>query len=313
MSEELDSGPQPKAGAAVEPNDRAQIDRFIDRLWVEQGLAVNTQSAYRSDLMHLAAWLNEKGVDLDRAEREHLLAYMAVRGREVSPRSLARQFSSIRRFFQMRSHDQELREDPSARIDMPRLGRPLPRSLSETQVEALLAAPDVHRPEGLRDRTLLEVLYATGLRVSELVTLRLDQTDLVRGLVRVRGKGGKDRLVPLGEEAVAWMERYLKTGRPALVAQRRSDYVFPTRRGEHMTRQNCWHLIKRYARKAGISLDLSPHTLRHAFATHLVNHGADLRVVQMLLGHSDVSTTQIYTHVARERLKQLHRMHHPRG
>jgi integrase/recombinase XerD len=221
--------------------------------------------------------------------------------------------TSIRRFYRWLVRENVIRDDPSARIDMPKLGRPLPKVLSEVQVEDLLAAPDVEDPLGLRDRAMLELLYATGLRVSELVGLKLHQMNLRQGVVQVTGKGGRERLVPMGEEAQSWMERYLRIARPELLGRRQADAVFPSRRGSAMTRQNFWHGLKRHARQAGIAVELSPHTLRHAFATHLLNHGADLRVVQMLLGHSDLSTTQIYTHVAKARLKSLHEQHHPRG
>jgi integrase/recombinase XerD len=229
------------------------------------------------------------------------------------PRSTARQLSSIRRFYRYMLREGRISEDPSTRIDMPKLGRPLPKSLTEAEVITLLKTPDIENPLGVRDRAMLEVLYATGLRVSELVSLRLDQVNLRQGVVRVLGKGNRERLVPIGEEAQTWVEKYLREARRDIIGEQQTDYLFPTRRSDHMTRQAFWHIIKRYAQKAGIHGNLSPHTLRHAFATHLLNHGADLRVVQMLLGHSDVSTTQIYTHVARERLKDLHAQHHPRG
>ena len=229
------------------------------------------------------------------------------------PRSTARQLSSFRRFFRYLIREGLITEDPTAQIAMPKIGRSLPRSLSESEVEALLAAPAVADPLGHRDRTMLEVLYATGLRVSELVHLKLGQVNLNQGVIRVLGKGNRERLIPLGEEAVRWLKTFIESGRTDILLDRSTDFLFPTRRGDRMTRQAFWHIIKRYARKASVDRDLSPHTLRHAFATHLLNHGADLRVVQMLLGHSDLSTTQIYTHVARERLKELHSGHHPRG
>jgi len=222
--------------------------------------------------------------------------------------------SSIRRFYRYLIREGRIKDDPSARVDMPKLGRPLPKSLTESEVERLLNAPDISSPLGQRDRAMMEVLYSSGLRVSELVRLRMDEINLRQGVLRVIGKGNRERLVPLGEEAQSWLEQYMKTARVELLGPRRvSDYVFPTRRSDHMSRQSFWHAIKRYARLAEIKSPLSPHTLRHAFATHLLNHGADLRAVQMLLGHSDLSTTQIYTHVARERLKELHGKHHPRG
>lgn len=295
-------------------DDQRQLERFLDALWLERGLSRLTLQAYRSDLMALAKYLRTSGSSLCTAQREELLTYLANRARDgLGSRSLARQLSSIRCFYQYRARENEGCEDPSARIDMPRLGRPLPKSLSEAQVEALLAMPVVEQPAGLRDRAMLELLYATGLRVSELVGLRVDQLSLRQGLVRVVGKGNKERLIPLGEEAVYWLERYLQKARGELLKGRDSDHIFPTSRSVHMTRESFWHLVKRYARRAQITQPLSPHTLRHAFATHLLNHGADLRVVQLLLGHESLSTTQIYTHVARERLKQLHARHHPRG
>jgi len=295
-------------------DDRRLLERFLDALWLERGLSRLTLQAYRSDLMALANYLRTSGSSLGTAQRDELLTYLANRARGgLGSRSLARQLSSIRCFYQYRARDNEGSEDPSARIDMPRLGRPLPKSLSEAQVEALLAMPVVEQPAGLRDRAMLELLYATGLRVSELVGLRMDQLSLRQGLVRVVGKGNKERLIPLGEEAVYWLERYLLKARCELLKGRYSDHIFPTSRSAHMTRESFWHLVKRYARRAHIIQPLSPHTLRHAFATHLLNHGADLRVVQLLLGHQSLSTTQIYTHVARERLKQLHARHHPRG
>ncbi|MGA9853242.1 MAG: site-specific tyrosine recombinase XerD [Gammaproteobacteria bacterium] len=290
------------------------VERFLDAMWSERGLANNTLAAYRADLLSLGRWLDGQGVGLLNAGREHLLAFIAWRVQHgARPRSTARQLSSIRRFYRYMQREGHISEDPSTRIDMPKLGRPLPKSLTETEVLSLLKAPDVEKALGVRDRAMLELLYATGLRVSELVSLRLDQVNLRQGVVRVLGKGNRERLVPMGEEAQTWVEKYLRETRLEIIGTQQSDYLFPTRRSEHMTRQAFWHIIKRYAQKAGIRAAMSPHTLRHAFATHLLNHGADLRVVQMLLGHSDVSTTQIYTHVARERLKDLHAQHHPRG
>ncbi|HEX6549799.1 MAG TPA: site-specific tyrosine recombinase XerD [Gammaproteobacteria bacterium] len=290
------------------------IERFLDAMWGERGLAENTLSAYRADLVGLARWLEDRGMELRNVQREHLLEFLAWRVQHgTRPRSTARQLSSVRRFFRFMLREGIIHEDPSTRIDMPKLGRPLPKSLPETDVISLLKAPDVCEPLGIRDRTMLELLYATGLRVSELVTLRVSQVNLRQGVVRVVGKGNRERLVPMGEEAQKWLEKYLSDARLDILGGRQTDYLFPTRRSDYMTRQAFWHIIKRYAQKANIHVALSPHTLRHAFATHLLNHGADLRVVQMLLGHSDVSTTQIYTHVARERLKDLHAAHHPRG
>jgi len=295
--------------------DPAAIEAFADALWMERGLSRNTLSAYQSDLRKVAAWLAaERGRDLRGARREDLLDFLAGESQRGSkPRSSARLLSCLRQFYQYGLREGWRKDDPSARIDAPRLGRPLPKSLTEREVEALLAAPDTGAPQGFRDRCMLEVLYATGLRVSELVGLRPEQLSLTQGLVRVTGKGGKERLVPLGEEALSWLQRFLGGPRRDLLNGRLCPELFPTRRGSGMTRQAFWYLIKRHAMRAGIGKPLSPHTLRHAFATHLLNHGADLRVVQMLLGHSDLSTTQIYTHVARERLKNLHQVHHPRG
>jgi integrase/recombinase XerD len=296
-------------------DDAAAIESFADALWMERGLSRNTLSAYQSDLRKAAAWVAaERGRDLRGARREDLLDFLAGESRRGrKPRSSARLLSCLRQFYQYGLREGWRRDDPSARIDAPRLGRPLPKSLTEREVEALLAAPDTGDPQGFRDRCMLEVLYATGLRVSELVALRPEQLSLTQGLVRVTGKGGKERLVPLGEEALSWLQRFLRGPRRDILNGRLCPDLFPTRRGSGMTRQAFWYLIKRHALRAGIGKPLSPHTLRHAFATHLLNHGADLRVVQMLLGHSDLSTTQIYTHVARERLKNLHQTHHPRG
>ncbi len=295
--------------------DQQLLERFLDALWMERGLSRHTLAAYGSDLRGLALWLaQEEGRGLADARREDLLAYLAQRvAQGVSLRSSARLLSSTRRFYQYLVREGIRDEDPSARIEAPRLGRPLPKSLTEAEVDALLTAPDPKQLLGLRDRAMLELLYATGLRVSELVSLPLARLNLRQGVVLVTGKGGKERIVPLGEEAVHWLERWLAQGRAALLKGRLSDALFVTARGGAMTRQAFWHLIKRYARSAGIEHPLSPHTLRHAFATHLLNHGADLRALQMLLGHSDLSTTQIYTHVARARLKDLHAAHHPRG
>ncbi len=299
---------KPQAGAAV-------IERFADALWMERGLSQNTLSAYQSDLNKFALWLeSNRPYQLLEAERDDLLEYMAEQSKKShKPRSAARLLSCLRQFYQHALREGWVEIDPSSRIDAPKLGRPLPKSLTEQEVESLLAAPDLENPEGFRDRAMLEVLYATGLRVSELVGLRLEQVGLAQGVVRVVGKGDKERLVPLGEDAVDWLERFLVGVRPELLKGRVCNEIFPTRRGAGMTRQAFWYRIKKHAVTAGINKPLSPHTLRHAFATHLLNHGADLRVVQMLLGHSDLSTTQIYTHVARERLKTLHAMHHPRG
>ncbi|MGD8743744.1 MAG: site-specific tyrosine recombinase XerD [Granulosicoccaceae bacterium] len=291
-----------------------EIEAFIDMLWMERGLSDNTLRAYRSDLQAFANWLTGNGISLLAAQRQDLLGYLADRSKQgVRVRTSARMLSSLRRFYQYLVREGRLQEDPSARIDAPRLVRPVPKYLTEDEVDKLLAAPDTSVALGLRDRAMLEMLYASGLRVSELVGLQMPQINLLQGVVRISGKGGKERLVPVGEEALLWLERFVRDSRPDLLRGRPCDALFPTRRGAGMTRQAFWHLIKRYAQQAGIAKHLSPHTLRHAFATHLLNHGADLRVVQMLLGHSNLSTTQIYTHVARERLKSLHAEHHPRG
>lgn len=296
-------------------DDSATIERFADALWMERGLSRNTLSAYQSDLAKLAEWLHkQRARPLLAASREDLLEYLAARARAGGKaRSSARILSCLRQFFQHALREGWIEVDPSSLIEAPKLGRPLPKSLTEQEVEALLAAPDTGRPEGFRDRAMLELLYATGLRVSELVTLQFSQLSLNQGVVRVVGKGGKERLVPLGDEAVEWLTQFIRSARFELLGERFSDDLFPTRRGAAMTRQAFWYRIRKHALAAGITRHLSPHTLRHAFATHLLNHGADLRVVQMLLGHSDLSTTQIYTHVARERLKQMHQQHHPRA
>lgn len=291
------------------------IDEFCDALWLEDGLARNTLDSYRRDLGQLADWLSgTRGKTLLAADHADLLGFLAykVKGR-VKPSTTSRELSSLKRFYRYALRQGIIAADPTIKIDAPKLPRSLPKSLTEDDVENLLAAPQTEQALGLRDKTMLETLYASGLRVSELVTLKLPQVSLDMGIVRVIGKGSKERLVPLGEEALAWIKRYLEEGRPALLGGRSSDDLFVTARGEAMTRQAFWHLLKRHARQAGLIRPISPHTLRHAFATHLLNHGADLRVVQLLLGHSDISTTQIYTHVARERLKQLHAKHHPRG
>ena len=277
---------------------------------MERGLSSNTLAAYRADLTALARWLAERGVPIMRTTRADLQDFIAWRVHAgARPRSTARQLSSFRRFFRYLMRETLIREDPTAQIAMPKIGRSLPKSLTEEEVESLL----VSDPLGNRDRTMLEVLYATGLRVSELVNLRHGQINLNQGVIRILGKGNRERLIPLGEEAMRWLKEFGHGPRGEILLERQTDYLFPTRRGDRMTRQAFWHIIKRYARKSGIAKELSPHTLRHAFATHLLNHGADLRVVQMLLGHSDLSTTQIYTHVARERMKELHSQHHPRG
>jgi len=290
------------------------IDRFLDSLWLEKGLADNTRASYRSDLALFNGWLEGRGIELRNAGREAILDHLAWRLENgYQARSTARLLSGLRGFYRYLLREGDIAVDPTLRVELPRVGRPLPKAISEADVEALLAAPDIDDPLGLRDRAMLEVLYACGVRVSELVGLTLEQVSLRQGILRAFGKGRKERLVPLGEEALAWLERYLREARGTLLAGRPCDALFPSQRGEQMTRQTFWHRIKLHARTAGISTSISPHTLRHAFATHLLNHGADLRTVQMLLGHSDLSTTQIYTHIARARLQALHAMHHPRG
>ncbi|MEY3974311.1 MAG: hypothetical protein RIS59_672 [Pseudomonadota bacterium] len=299
----------------IAPAEQARLDRFCDALWLEDGLSPRTLASYRADLHRFARWLKNRGGSLGEAERTDIDAYLAHLFGEggLRARSAARAVSSLRRFYRQLQRDGERSDDPTALTASPRLPRSLPKSLSEAQVEALLEAPDIVAAEGFRDRVMLEVLYATGLRVSELVGLPIAAVSLDMGVVRVLGKGAKERLVPLGEEALDWIGRYLRGPRNELLDRQQSEALFVTRRGGPMTRQAFWLRLKRHAAVAGIRSAVSPHVLRHAFATHLLNHGADLRVVQMLLGHADISTTQIYTHVARERLKQLHRQHHPRG
>ena len=291
------------------------IDTFCDQVWLQDGLAPNSLASYRRDLTQWAAWLSARGRTLAAAQRMDVEAWLAQQFRaKAKATSIARRLSSLRRFYALQVQQATIRSDPTAQVRAPKLPRRLPKNLSEDQVEALLATPDVATLLGLRDRAMLETLYATGLRVSELTGLKLAQVSLDMGVVRVLGKGSKERLVPLGEEAISWIKRYLESARIPLAAKGRSDAMFVTARGGPLTRQAFWALLKRYAVKAGIPpASLSPHVLRHAFATHLLNHGADLRVVQLLLGHADITTTTIYTHVARERLKALHARHHPRG
>jgi integrase/recombinase XerD len=288
------------------------VERFLDSLWAESGLSDHTLAAYRADLSAFGRHLAPDRIALEAVTEADIFAYLSAATRR-STRTAVRRLSALRRFYRYLVRERIIETDPTLRVSGPRTGRRLPTALTEEDVELLLAAPNVTVPMGLRDRTMLEVLYATGLRVSELVGLRMHELNAAAGVVRVIGKGNKERLVPLGEEALVWLNRYLAEARGVLNRGATSDILFPTQRGGAMTRQAFWYLIKRYARRAQISAPLSPHTLRHAFATHLLNHGADLRVVQMLLGHSDISTTQVYTHVARERLKRLHEQHHPRG
>ena len=293
-------------------SDAHTIEAFLDALWMERGLSENTLKAYRADLTHFARFAGARRLGLLDVERGHVLDYL-VSMIEASPRTTARRLSALRRFYSHQARAGMIERDPMERIDAPRLGRPLPGSLTKGEVESLLAAPDVSTALGFRDRTMLEVLYAAGLRVSELVELRTSSVSMRQGLVRVVGKGDRERLVPLGEVALDWLDRFVRGPRSEILDGRVTEAVFPSRRGMAMTRQSFWTIIKRHAASAGIARPVTPHTLRHAFATHLLNHGADLRVIQLLLGHRDISTTQIYTHVARERLRSLHAEHHPRG
>ena len=297
------------------PADLAEIDNFCDALWLEDGLAKATLDSYRSDLGRLAGWLAEHGHEALLDSRETTLtAFIAHLAKHTRASSQARYLSTLRRFYRWQVGRGRLVSDPTLKLANPSLPSRLPKVMSEKQVEALLDAPDLDTPLGLRDRAMLETIYATGLRVSELVNLKLHEVGLADGVLRALGKGSKERLVPLGQLAIDWITRYLHEARPEILHGQQSDALFVTARGGAMTRQAFWQLIKRYALVAGIDpARLSPHVLRHAFATHLLNHGADLRVVQLLLGHADISTTQIYTHVARERLKSLHAEHHPRG
>jgi integrase/recombinase XerD len=307
------------------PEDAAAIERLLDMLWIERGSGAQTLSAYRSDLSLFARWLLRRGVAISAASEADIRDYLAARGRlheqmrgqdrslQFSARSQARLLSALRRFYRFLVRDGQRKDDPSARLTSPKLPRGLPKHMEQAQVEDLLNAPDTESPLGLRDRAMLELMYASGLRVSELVNLKRHQLSLEQNLVQLIGKGGKERLVPMGEIAEQWLRDYLAQARPQLALGRESDFLFVTQRGGPMTRHNFWQLIQRYALKAGIRQHLSPHTLRHAFATHLLDHGADLRVVQTLLGHADLSTTQIYTHVTRTRLRELHARHHPRA
>jgi integrase/recombinase XerD len=304
--------------------EAGQLDTFIDHLWLEDGLAKNTLESYRADLRQFNVWLgllkkdnNKKSeiltghlLEANQADIQH---YLAVKFPLSKPRSISRLIASLRRFYRYALRENLIKTDPTLQIESPKLPRSLPKSLNEQEVEDLLNAPDIKQPIGLRDRAMLELLYASGLRVSELVGVNVNEVSTQDGVVRVTGKGGKTRLVPMGQEAADWIDQYLKQARPKILDGQLTYAMFVTSRGGAMTRQAFWYLIKRYAIVAGITKHMSPHVLRHAFATHLLNHGADLRVVQMLLGHADISTTQIYTHVARERLKQLHSVHHPRG
>ena len=295
--------------------DDAGLDEFCDALWLEDGLSRNTLDSYRRDLRLFGAWLGaNRARALPAAERADLLDYLAHKfHHHAKPRSAARLLSSLKRYYQYLLREGRISADPTLEVESPKLPRSLPKSLTEEDVDSLLAAPNVDAALGLRDKAMLETLYASGLRVTELVTMNVAQVSQDMGVVRIIGKGSKERLVPLGEEALSWIRRYVEEARPRILDGKRTDALFVTARGESMSRQAFWNLIRRYSTQAALDKPISPHTLRHAFATHLLNHGADLRVVQMLLGHADISTTQIYTHVARERLKQLHQKHHPRG
>ena len=292
-------------------NNAEHLELFLDTLYLEQGVSENTLAAYRSDLEKFCQFLKDK--DLLAVRSDDIEAYLAYRvDLGLKSRSTARSISALKRFYQYFVREKAIADSPMVNIAQPKAGQPLPKTLSEAEVEALLAAPDIEDAMGLRDKAMLELLYATGLRVTELVGLRMEQINLRQAVVFVKGKGNKERLVPLGEEAMYWLEQFLKVGRSQMI-KHATDFVFPSKRGIGMTRQTFWHRIKHYAILASVESPLSPHTLRHAFATHLLNHGADLRVVQMMLGHSDLSTTQIYTHVANERLKSVHEQHHPRA
>ncbi|HAS6107958.1 TPA: site-specific tyrosine recombinase XerD [Vibrio vulnificus] len=301
--------------ASVNMQDFGYVEQFLDAMWMERGLTENTLASYRNDLMKLLQWMEANHYRLDFISLSGLQQYQSyLVDQDYKQTSRARMLSAIRRLFQYLHREKVRADDPSALLVSPKLPQRLPKDISEEQVDALLDAPDPNDPVELRDKAMLELLYATGLRVTELVSLTMENISLRQGVVRVTGKGGKERLVPMGENAIDWIETFIKQGRPALLGETSSDVVFPSKRARQMTRQTFWHRIKFYAVIAGIDTDhLSPHVLRHAFATHLLNYGADLRVVQMLLGHSDLSTTQIYTHVATERLKQIHSQHHPRA
>ncbi len=297
----------------VPSSETRLLTQYADMLMLERGLSTATLSAYESDLRQFALWMQSQGSSLLAASRMDVMAYLSVlMEKAMNPRSAARKLSALRRFYAWLLRERMITEDPTLLIEAPKLGRALPKTLSESDVSELLAAPDTQSVLGLRDRAMLEVLYGCGLRVSEIVSLTMDSANLSEGVVRVWGKGSKERLVPMGQPACNWVRRYLRDARPDLM-KGQSEYLFLSSRGRAMTRQTFWHRIKRYGQQIELSVQLSPHVIRHAFATHLVNHDADLRVVQLLLGHSDLSTTQIYTHVARQRMKSLHEEHHPRG
>ncbi|TXH05335.1 MAG: site-specific tyrosine recombinase XerD [Nevskiaceae bacterium] len=300
-----------------DPEDEAAVLRFLDRLWMERGLSPNTQASYRSDLLLFARYLAPRRVPIADAREADIQDYFAARAQgaagRYNARSQSRLLSALRQFYRHLVMDRQRSDDPTAQLESPKLPRRLPKTLSEGDVTRILEAPDTDTELGLRDRAMLELMYASGLRVSELVLVELPRINVQQGVVQVLGKGGRERLVPMGEWAMDWVRRYLDHARPLLAQGAASDWLFITARGGPMTRHNFWHLIKRYAAQAGVTAPLSPHTLRHAFATHLLEHGADLRAVQSLLGHADLSTTQIYTHVTQQRLRELHRQHHPRG
>tara|TARA_B100001059_G_C17686967_1_gene502852 strand:+ start:20 stop:955 length:936 start_codon:yes stop_codon:yes gene_type:complete len=305
---------QQKINERMIAHSNAGIDRFLDSIWTERGLSANTLEAYKADLRLLARDLARYGIEVNLARKSDILGYISKRvASGIKSRTTARQISSYRAFYQFLLRTNQIKSDPTIDIEMPRIGRTLPKTLTEVEVDELLQAPDIIDIIGHRDKAMLELMYATGLRVSELITLKLSQINFNQGVIRVLGKGNKERLVPIGEESAKWLEDFISTSRKDILQKQQIDFLFPTKRGQSMTRQAFWYAIKRYSKKAGIKKNISPHGLRHAFATHLLNHGADLRVVQLLLGHSDLSTTQIYTHIARERLKELHGEHHPRG
>lgn len=286
------------------------VDKFIDSLWLEDGLSKNTLESYRYDLKNFSIWYKK---DLIEVNQSDIQAYLAFKFPSSKSRSISRLLATLRRFYRYLLREKIIKEDPTLMIEMPKQSKTLPKSLNEEEVENLLNAPNIDLDQGLRDKAMLELLYACGLRVTELVSILLTELSINDGVIRVTGKGSKTRIVPLGEEAMSWINKYIAHARAQLLKEKNSKFLFVTNRGDAMTRQTFWHIIKKYAFTAGIQKSISPHVLRHAFATHLLNHGADLRVVQMLLGHSDISTTQIYTHIAKERLKDLHEKHHPRG
>lgn len=291
----------------------SEIERFLDAIWLESGLSDNTLAAYRRDLVLFANWANEQQIDPVAPPAQAIVDYVAYRTRQASIRSAARSLSSLKRFYRYLVREQIIHDNPCRQEISPALPKPLPKTLSEDEVSKLIKAPDISTPLGIRDRAMLETLYSTGMRVSELVGLKVNQVDFVVGVCKIAGKGNKQRLVPLGEHASEWISAYLREARDSILKKRISNALFPGNRGQAMSRQGFWQNLNRYAMLSGINLPISPHTLRHAFATHLINHGADLRSVQMLLGHSNLSTTQIYTHVARARIQKLHQKHHPRG